>query len=52
MNEILERLKERLDIHCADEMVKVEHSDLVKLIQKYEIATSRKKRWPDEDERW
>lgn len=50
MNEILERLKEQLEIRRDDEKVMVDRLDLMKLIQEYEIETGRKKRWPDE--RW
>lgn len=50
MNEILERLKEQLEIHRDGEKVTIDRLDLMKLIQEYEIETDRKKRWPDE--RW
>jgi len=50
MNEILERLKEQLEIHRDDEKVMVDRLDLMELIQEYEIETGRKKR--SLDERW
>ncbi|EJR55400.1 hypothetical protein OAT02_00285 [Bacillus thuringiensis] len=50
MDEILERLKEQLEINCDDEKVMVDCLDLMELIQEYEIETGRKKRWLDE--RW
>ncbi|MDF9513198.1 hypothetical protein ACT7C1_16980 [Bacillus paranthracis] len=50
MDEILERLKEQLEIKCDDEKVMVDRLDLMKLIQEYEIETDRKKKWLDE--RW
>ncbi|WP_186323258.1 hypothetical protein [Bacillus nitratireducens] len=50
MNEILERLKEQLEIHRDDEKVMVDRLDLMELIQEYEIETGRKKSWLDE--RW
>lgn len=48
MDEILERLKEQLEIKCDDEKVMVDRLDLMKLIQEYEIETDRKKKWLDE----
>ncbi|WP_180232505.1 hypothetical protein [Bacillus thuringiensis] len=50
MNEILERLKEQLEIYRDDEKVMVDRLDLMEFIQEYEIETGRKKRWLDE--RW
>ncbi|WP_198530563.1 hypothetical protein [Bacillus sp. LL01] len=50
MEKVLERLKEELEKNCLDEEIQVNRHDLTELIQEYEIATGRKKRW--EDERW
>ncbi|CCW05902.1 MULTISPECIES: hypothetical protein [Bacillus] len=48
MNEILERLKEKIEIHCNDDNVTVDRLDLMKLIQEYEIEIGRKRIWLDE----
>lgn len=48
MNELPERLKYQLYKNCLDQSVTVDRYDLIELIQEYEIATGKKKRWNDE----
>ncbi|WP_168714412.1 hypothetical protein [Niallia nealsonii] len=50
MDKVLERLKYQLENNSYKDEVLVSYYDLVELIQEYEIATGKKKRWTDE--RW